>query len=455
MKVAVIGAGPAGLSIARALKFRGIAYEQFERHSAIGGIWDQSNPGSPRYDSAHFISSRDCSGFFDFPMPKTFPDYPSGENILEYSRSFADAFDLKRGIQFGADVNSVEQLPTGKWQLKVNGKNKEFDAVIAATGVNWHAKLPRHEGNFSGEIIHSNEYRNPERFRGKRVLVVGLGNSGADIASDLAPVAAKTFVSVRRGYHFIPKHVFGVPADEFSEKGPTMPIWLERLLFTPLLRLLVGDVTRWGLPKPDHKLFESHPLLNSQFLHHLQHGNVKVQPDIDRFDGDKVLFKDGSSEQIDAVIYATGYDVKMPYLPEEYVDWAGGRPQMYMNAFPRQREGLYAVGFIETNSSAYTLIDYISNMVASHLDDKTKRPENYEAFQKMITNDHPDLSGGIKFIATDRHSNYTEINAYKKYARKLVKKMGWTKLKAGLFDSIMTPDGVAAKHALRDSTKKK
>lgn len=434
--VCIIGAGPAGLSIARALKLRGIAYEQFERHSDVGGLWDLANPGSPMYQSAHFISSRNTSGFFDFPMPSNYPDYPSNRQILAYTRSFARTFGLYDAIRFNTGVEHVDQ-DGDRWRVQLpGGETRQYQAVICATGVNWSPRLPRHPGAFNGEIRHSVSYKTPDEFRGKRVLVIGAGNSGADIACDAAAHADAAFISVRRGYHFIPKHIFGVPADEFGEKGPQLPMWLERPLFGALLKMLVGNVTRWGLPKADHKLFESHPLLNTQLLHYLQHGDIRAKGDVAGFDGDEVVFKDGSRERIDLVLYATGYDMKIPYLDETYFDWAGGRPQMYLTAFNRKHRNLFGVGYLEINSSAYTLFDRISHMVAQYLADQQDQPQRAAAFEQLIREDHPVLSGPLKMVDSDRHKGYLDAATYKRYIEKLRRRMGWPQLTPGYYDDI-------------------
>mgnify|MGYP000098897862 CR=1 FL=1 len=434
--ICIIGAGPAGLSVARALKRLGIPYEQFERHSDVGGIWDLSNPGSPMYHSAHFISSRNTSGFYGFPMPDDYPDYPSNRQILAYTRSFARAFGLYDAIRFQTAIEHVEK--DGElWLVRLSGGEvRRYRAVVCATGTNWHPRLPRHDGPFNGEIRHSVTFKHADEFRHKRVLIIGLGNSGADIACDAAANADAAFISVRRGYHFIPKHVFGMPVDEFADSGPQLPMWLQRPAMTLLLRIVLGDTSRTGMPKPDHKLFESHPLLNSQLLHYLQHGDIKAKGDVKCFDSDSVVFADGSREQIDLVLYATGYNMSIPYVPEAYFDWDGGRPKLNLTAFNPKHNNLFAVGYLETNSSAYTLFDRVSQMVANYLNDQVRHPDNARKFERHLREDRPDLSGGIKFIESDRTKGYIEIHAYKKYIEKLRGRMGWPELVPGFFDTV-------------------
>ncbi|MFE3055297.1 flavin-containing monooxygenase [Nocardia sp. NPDC059239] len=434
-RVCIVGAGPAGLSAARALKRLGIAYDQFERHSDVGGIWDLDNPGSPMYESAHFISSRKTSGFFDFPMPDTYPDYPGNRQILDYTRAFADAYGLRETVRFNTEVTDVEK-DGGDWLVTLaDGAQHRYRAVICATGVTWAPRRPRHPGEFAGEIRHSSEYRSPLEFRGKRVLIVGLGNSGADIACDAAANAAAAFVSIRRGYHVIPKHVLGIPSDELADTGPQLPLWLERPFFRALLRLVQGDLTKYGLPEPDHKLFESHPLLNSQLVHHLQHGDVAIRPDITSLDGTRVRFADGSSEEVDLVLYATGYDWAIPYA-ERHFTWNEGRPDLYLSAFNRQHRNLFGLGYLEVNSSAYTLFDHISNVLAQYLHDQDHAPARAAAFDRLIATDHPKLNGGINFLPTARHRAYVDARAYHRYLGALRQRLGWQTLTPGMFDAV-------------------
>lgn len=190
------------------------------RHTDVGGIWDIDNPGTPMYKSAHFISSRDKSGFYDYPMPASFADYPSRTQILDYTRAFADEFGLRQRIRFGTSVTSVTE-DSGVWTVHTTDGTIQARAVIACSGVTWDARMPDVPGTFDGEIIHSVNYRDTSQFAGKRVLIVGLGNSGADIACDAAASADTAYISTRRGYHFIPKHILGEPSDNTE----WLPIW--------------------------------------------------------------------------------------------------------------------------------------------------------------------------------------------------------------------------------------
>jgi hypothetical protein len=434
----IIGAGPGGLSAARALKAFALPYDQFERHHGVGGLWDIQNTGTPMYESAHFISSRDLSGFTGFPMPKDFPDYPSHRQILLYLRSFAEAYGLRESIHFGCPAVRVGKEPDGRWLVEFgDGTRRRYGALICANGINWDPNLPALAGGFSGEIRHSVSYTSGKEFRGKRVLVLGAGNSGADIACDAATHADQAYISLRRGYHFIPKHVFGMPADEFSENGPHLPLWLARPIMTALLRMLNGNLTRWGLPKPDHRLFESHPPMNTQLLHHLQHGNITVKPDIARLEGNSVVFKDGSREDIDLVLCATGYRWGCRYA-EQYFEWKDGRPQLYLAMFSRQHRNLFGMGFQDNNSSAFKLFDTQAFTLASYLHARESAPARAARFEQLIQTDQPDLSGGIRFVESNRSNGYVDAHAFKSYLQKVRARMGWAKLTDDTFEGLRT-----------------
>ncbi|HZX42532.1 MAG TPA: NAD(P)-binding domain-containing protein [Myxococcaceae bacterium] len=435
-RVCVVGAGPAGLALARAFLAHGVPFDVYERHRDVGGLWDQTNAGSPVYDSAHFISSKTQSHFHDFPMPEEYPDYPSHAQVLAYMRAFADAYRLREHIRFDTGVTSAVPESAG-WKVTLStGEVRPYASLVCANGTNWHPTMPSYPGVFAGEMRHTRTYRSPEELRGKRVLIVGAGNSGADIACDAARTAARAFLSVRRGYHFIPKHIFGKPADVFAAESPRMPKWLEQRVFGALLRLLNGDVRRLGLPRPDHRIFETHPILNTQVLHSLAHGDLKAMPDVERFAGRTVHFKNGATEEIDLVLCATGYDWSIPYVPAETFRWKGQRPDLYMALFSRENPRLYVMGYLETNSGAYRFFDDMADLLARAIAARAEGGEAGRAVDALVTTDQPDLTGGIHFIATDRHATYVDGNAYRKHLRRVRRRLGWPELSPGCYERL-------------------
>lgn len=430
-KVAIIGAGPAGLSLARYLKELNINYQQFEANSNVGGVWDINAPDSPMYESAHFISSKTQSNFPDYPMPTHYPDYPSNTQIFDYILDFANHFKLIDNIQFNHKVIQA-RYENELWKLDIEDKDNKvsqqsFNALICANGVNWYPFIPEFKGEFTGEIRHSVTYTRAEEFKNKRVLIVGAGNSGCDIACDAAQSAKYAAISMRRGYHFLPKHLFGKPTDVFDASGPKLPMWLKQIVMPLLIKLTIGKPESYGLPKPDHKIFATHPIMNSQLMHYLAHGDIQVKADIEHFEGNTVVFKDGSQDEFDLVLLATGYQSRMPFLDESQIDYKERRPDFYLNMFSRKNPTLMGIGFFETNSAAYRLFDAMAHTISQYLKDLRDNTQQAKAFQEKIQTDSPDLSGGVSYVKSQRHANYVNKDRYRDYLKTTWKKMGWGK----------------------------
>ncbi len=397
--------------MARRLAETGASFLVLERQADVGGIWDIDAPGSPMYESAHFISSKTLSGFPDFPMPDSYPDYPNHRQLLAYIRSFADAFDLRRHIRFDTSVEAATPIDGGGWTLTTSTGTVRARQLVAANGVTWVPNEVTWPGDFNGEVRHSVTHRSTEQLRGRRVLIVGAGNSGVDIACDAAVSADQAFLSVRRGYHFIPKFIMGKPADVFAHEGPKLPTKIEQRIFAGLLRVLNGDVTRLGLPAPDHRIFESHPIMNTQVLHHLGHGDVIAKADVERFDGDDVVFVDGTREQIDIVITATGYQHAIPFVPDEVVQTRHGRPDLYLNMFPRNRDDLAVIGFSEFASAAYDTFDLMARAIVAGIAGGDAAAGHLRHLRRTH---RPDLTGGHRYLESERHANYVDADVYRR-----------------------------------------
>lgn len=421
----IIGAGPAGLAQARAFNRRGIEFDVIERHRRLGGVWDIDNPGSPMYESAHFISSRTLSGFLGFPMPSGYPDYPRHDLILEYLRAFAHAYGLVPHIRFGETVERVTPTAEGA-VVRVGGRDEHYAGVVCATGMNWSPSCPTVAGELSGTYRHTASYRSGVELAGKRVLVIGLGNSGADIACDAARFAKATYVSVRRGYYFVPKHIFGKPADVFALGSAWLPKWLRASLFARLHRWIVGDTRGLGMPAPDHRILEAHPLANDQLLHHLRHGDVTLKPDVERFDGARVRFVDGSEIEVDEVLAATGYQVSLPYLDASAVEWQGQRPSHFLSVFSRPHPGLFTLGFVELNGALYPHLDRLAALVAEFAHARAHEPAAAARFRQLVTSLRLDLSGGTRYVGSPRHDFYCDNEALRRATLRVFRLAGWT-----------------------------
>jgi hypothetical protein len=444
----VVGAGPAGLVMARALLHASIPFDVFERHSDVGGIWDPANAGSPVYDSAHFISSKWTSSFYGFPMPDEYPDYPGHRQLLAYIRAFAREFGLYDHITFDTEVEWAR--PDGEeWIVKLgDGEERRYRGLICANGTTWHASLPAYPGmgRFAGELRHAVTFRSPDEFRGKRVLIVGGGNSGVDIACDAATHAEAAFLSVRRGYRYVPKHIFGVPTDVFINEGAELPPGV----VVPedpseLLDAIVGDLTRFGLPAPDHPALSSHPIMNTQVLHHLAHGDLTAKGDVASFTERGVTFADGSEEELDLVLLATGYDWRIPYVDAALFEWKQNHPQLYLNVFHRSIDNLYVTGMIEFADAAYRRFDEMAQLIVGDIK-ATLGGEGKHRLRELKASHRPDLRGEMSYIDSARHANYVEVHTYMHVLDELRRELGWPAPDDTFYEScrVTTPQAKAA-----------
>ena len=214
--------------------------------------------------------------------------------------------------------------------------------------------------------MHTSAYKRAEVFAGKRVLIIGAGNSGCDIAVDAVHHAASVDMSVRRGYHFVPKYLFGKPADTLNQGRP-LPPRIKQAIDSRVLRMFTGDPARFGFPEPDHKIYESHPIVNSLVLHHLGHGDLRVRADVERFDGDGVLFVDGERAPYDLIVLATGYRLHYPFLDPALLNWDGMAPDLYLNVFTRRDPNLFVLGMIEASGIGWQGRYEQAELVASYL----------------------------------------------------------------------------------------
>ena len=354
----IIGAGPVGLGMANALKAEGIAYDQVDADDDVGGNWKHGV-----WDTAHIISSRKTTEFADFPMPADYPDFPSRANMLDYLNAYADHFDLRDAIAFNTKVVWVQPVADNRWQVTFeSGEERVYKGVLACNGHHWQKRWPSYPGHFDGQMIHSKDFKHPDQLNGKRVLVIGGGNSACDVASEAARVATRADLSIRRGYWFLPKVLFGIPLAEWIR--PWMPVWSQRLLIRAALKVAVGDYRRYGLPRPDHRIFDHHPTISTEVLHYLKHGRIRPRPDIARFDGGRVTFTDGSSDAYDMIVAATGFHVSYPFLPAALTPVDGPVVKVYGGSMLKDYRHLYLIGWGQPRYGFGPLVTPASRLMA-------------------------------------------------------------------------------------------
>lgn len=414
---AVIGAGPSGLAAARALSRAGLAFDGYEAGSGVGGLWDIDNPRSTMYESAHLISSRTTTQFAEFPMP-TDVDYPGHRTLVQYFRDYADHFGLTEQFRFRTKVTRVRRQGDGSWTVTASGPGGDtaltYAGVILANGTLAEPKVPDFAGSFDGELLHTSAYKRASALTGKRVLVIGAGNSGCDIAVDAVHHAASVDMSVRRGYYFVPRYLFGRPADTLNQGRP-LPARIKQFVDARVLRAFTGDPARFGFPRPDHRIYESHPIVNTLLLNHLGQGDLRIRPDVERFDGPTVHFRDGTSGDYDTVLLATGYTLDYPFVDRAELNWTGWSPQLYLNVFPPAFRGLFVMGMIEASGIGWQGRYEQAELIATYL---AAPAERQLEFRRRVASDAwPDLTGGYRYLGLERMSYYVNKDAYRRAVR--------------------------------------
>jgi len=423
----IVGAGTSGLAVAKNFLQSGIGFDCYEREDDVGGNWYFGRPHSSVYRSTHLISSKPLTEYTDFPMPREYPDYPNHQQVFDYIRSYARHFGLYEHIQFNTAIERIEPVASGDgWRVKLfDGSERVYQGVVISNGHNWDPKFPDFPGNFDGPVLHSAQYKTPDVLRDKRVLVVGAGNSGCDIAVESAQNAARTLHSVRRGYHYLPKYVNGKPADQVGERllRWRLPLWLRRWIARKVVKFTLGSPCSFGLPSPNHKLFETHPIINSQLLYYVGHGDIHIKGDVQELCGRSVRFVDGSEEEVDLIIYATGFKISFPFIDREHLNWGDGRPQLYLNVFHPLRDDLFFCGLIQPDSGQWGLVDYQAQLIARYITALARRPDRARWFGQQKAGPPPQLNHGIHYVHSARHLLEVEHFSYRRRLQKMIARL--------------------------------
>jgi dimethylaniline monooxygenase (N-oxide forming) len=423
-KVCVIGAGSSGIASCQVLDARGIDFECFEKGSGVGGNWryDNDNGLSSAYRSLFINTSRRMMQYASYPMPDDYPDYPHHTQIARYFDDYVDHFGLRDRISFNTEVTSVEPAAEGRWEVTLDdGTSRTYEAVLVANGHHWDPRWPEPpftgQDSFEGDQLHSHDYREPdERFRDKNVLVLGIGNSATDIAVETSRHSRMTYLAMRRGAHVLPKYLQGRPTDELgTDFLSRLPFWLTRRLFARALRQAQGRMEDYGLPTPDHKLGEAHPTISSDLLPRIGHGRVKVKPNIERIDAKSVHFVDGSSVDVDTIVWCTGYRITFPFLSPDIVDATDNRIALYRRVVHPDRPGLYFIGLVQPLGAIMPIAELQSEWIADVLEGKVALPEP-EEMKRIVQRE--DRRMRRRYVASKRHTIQVDYYPYMRVLRR-------------------------------------
>ena len=426
MNVGVIGAGAAGVAAARQLLDAGLEVELLEKEAEPFGVWNYGRPQGRVYQSTHTISSKPLTQFPDFPMPEDWPDYPHHSQILRYPRDYAERFRVVDRIRLGVRVAQVTPAdahrPDTGWVVETgDGERLHYQALVLANGHNHEPRCPRWPGILDGRLLHSARYRTPDILVDRNVLVVGAGNSGCDIAVESAHVARSTLLSMRRGYHYVPKYLLGRPADQVNEVALKLrlPLSARRRIAGLALRLGSGTPARVGLPAPDHALFESHPIVNSLLPYYIHHQRIRPVPDVARLEGDRVRFADGTAAPVDVLVMATGYRLTFPFIHRSLLNWRDGRPHLHLHVFHPALDTLFVAGMFQTDSGVFGILHWQARCIARFLVTLRDRTRGADRLRRAKRCPDAGLDSGIDYRTSARHLLEVEHSSYLRRLRRL------------------------------------
>jgi len=415
------------LAVAKTFAERGIEFDCFEAEGDLGGIW---NPGSPHavYGSTYLNSSKKLSRYPDFKFPDEMPYYVSAAQAQEYLRAYAAEYGIYDRITFNTSVAEIERADQG-WRVQIEGEaeKRHYDGVVVANGHHWHAYTPDYPGRFDGEMLHSHDVKSKAQLKDKRVLVVGAGNSAVDILGDAAQDGKAAIHSMRRTYYFFPKMLFGKPTDAVIDRLSKLP--LPRRFMYAVYKLgmwiLIGSHERYGLPKPDHNLFEAHPTACTAYLDHVVHGRITPKSGIARLEGRSVTFDDETSEEVDLLVWATGFRVHFPFMDSSYVLDEKGWPKLFIHTFHREWDDFFVCGLFEpAEGGVWQIADYQARLIAAYITAQEEDPRRAAWFKALKADANPDIGHGLKPGDTPWHRYEIQHLRFRRYMRRLLKKFG-------------------------------
>lgn len=411
-RTCVIGAGSSGIATCKVLHERGLPFDCFEKSDRVGGNWVFGNVNgmSACYRGLHINTSKRRMEYSDYPMPDDYPDFPNHALIARYFERYVDHFGFRDRIHFRRSVERVERVD-GAWQVTLDGGEvRRYDAVAVANGHHWDPRWPDppYPGRFDGLAMHSHAYVDAEPFRGKHVVVLGMGNSAMDIAVESSQVAARTYLSARRGAWIFPKYFFGRPADTLPLK-PWIPFEVRRRAVELILKATVGAPEKHGLPAPDHRLGEAHPTISQHILEHVRSRAVTPVPCIAELDGDHVVLTDGQRIRADVIVYCTGYKVSFPFFDPSFLSAPNNDLPLFRRVFHPEHPSLFFVGLLQPLGAIMPLAEAQSEWIADYLMGRYALPRKTE----LLTDIERERAAMFaRYVASPRHTMQVDFDDY-------------------------------------------
>jgi dimethylaniline monooxygenase (N-oxide forming) len=412
---AVIGAGSSGIAATKALHERGIAVDCYEKSDRVGGNWVFANKNgmSAAYEGLHINTSRERMEYSDFPMPKSFPDYPHHSHIARYFDDYVDHFGFRDSIRFECGVERAQRVAGDGWELTTeHGETERYDALLVANGHHWNPRMP--EPAFPGsdttkiEQLHAHGYTSDEQLRGRKVVVLGMGNSAMDIAVESSYVAESTYLAARRGAWITPKYLFGRPADQLKN-DPRLPFRLRRALIERIIIAQVGRPEQYGLQKPDHRFGEAHPTVSGRILDRIGHGTVTPKPNIARLHEREIEFTDGTRVEADVVVYCTGYKISFPFFDEGFLSAPENHIELFRRVFHPDIDNLAFIGLLQPLGAIMPLAETQGQWVADYLKGEYHLP----ARPALLADIRADQDAMRKrYVSSKRHTIQVDFDDY-------------------------------------------
>jgi hypothetical protein len=366
-KVLIIGAGPAGLAAAAALKALEVPFDLVDRARHVGGIWAPEREDTPVWPTMEMISSREFTQYEDLLQPVSFPQFLGPTHMSKYLRAYAARHDLTDHFRPRVGVRSARPFEEGVWQVELStGEITVYRAVISAHGISerphrpdWAADVPA-----SVRVIHSKEWNGADGLEGRRVLVVGSGQSAADIAVDAARRALEVRWSVRTGHWVVPRRIAGLPGDVIAAREPAALGGLNARIARSVVSRVAGDPSAVGLPRPAAPLLEDTVIVSDDVLDRVREGRITPAGEVVGVAADGTVTHRGTGARSgsvsfapDLIVLATGYESGADHLPADLVPrTASGDLDLFLGAFARGRDDLVILGQQRTSGGVLPIL---------------------------------------------------------------------------------------------------